>query len=249
MGGDIARQPNSAADCSERDAGNTQSDHQIQIAARIEEGHFVDHAEAHENKQQREVESDAADRVAQVALPVGIVRVAGWSSDCRRWLFTICRNVFLRSREHERVTVDIDDLERDVIGSGEVYAAAIEQGYTDLFARLDILPAIERAIGMIAGNDEILTDGFVGVSLSGPIEIETVVSQGCRPIGRTFVITKARENVIEQLGGKPALVVVKEIIASSTARLIVNRASLKLKYQRINDLIEALRKGLHGGRP
>ena len=43
--------------------------------------------------------------------------------------------------------------------------------------------------------------------------------------------------------------VVKEIIASSTARLIVNRASLKLKYQRINDLIEALRKGLHGGRP
>ena len=43
--------------------------------------------------------------------------------------------------------------------------------------------------------------------------------------------------------------VVKEIIAPSTARLIVNRASLKLKYQRINDLIEALRKGLHGGRP
>jgi len=43
--------------------------------------------------------------------------------------------------------------------------------------------------------------------------------------------------------------VVKEIIASSTARLIVNRASLKLKYQRINQLIEALRKGLHGGRP
>jgi len=42
---------------------------------------------------------------------------------------------------------------------------------------------------------------------------------------------------------------VKEIIAPSTARLIVNRASLKLKYQRINDLIEALRKGLHGGRP
>ena len=43
--------------------------------------------------------------------------------------------------------------------------------------------------------------------------------------------------------------VVKEIIALSTARLIVNRASLKLKYQRINELIEALRKGLHGGRP
>ena len=67
-------------------------------------------------------------------------------SDCRRWMFTICRNVFLRSRERERVTVDIDDIDRDVIGSGQVYATAIEQGYTDLFARLDILPAIEQAI-------------------------------------------------------------------------------------------------------
>ena len=42
--------------------------------------------------------------------------------------------------------------------------------------------------------------------------------------------------------------VVKEVIATSTARLIVNRASLKLKHQRVNDLIEALRKGLQAGR-
>jgi ATP phosphoribosyltransferase len=42
--------------------------------------------------------------------------------------------------------------------------------------------------------------------------------------------------------------VVQEVIAESQARLIVNRASLKLKYQRMNDLIETLRKGLHGGR-
>jgi len=67
-------------------------------------------------------------------------------SDCRRWMFTICRNVFLRSRERDRETVGIEEVERDIIGSAEVYAEAIERGYTDLFARLDILPAIERAI-------------------------------------------------------------------------------------------------------
>ena len=67
-------------------------------------------------------------------------------SDCRRWLFTICRNAFLRSLERERPTVDIEDVERDIIGAGEVYAAALEEGYTDLFANLDILPAIERAV-------------------------------------------------------------------------------------------------------
>jgi RNA polymerase sigma-70 factor, ECF subfamily len=92
-------------------------------------------------------ESDAHDVVQETYLRA----YKSWhtylpGSDCRRWMFTICRNVFLRSRERDRETVDIDDIERDIIGSGEVYATAIEQGYTDLFARLDILPAIEQAI-------------------------------------------------------------------------------------------------------
>ncbi len=42
--------------------------------------------------------------------------------------------------------------------------------------------------------------------------------------------------------------VVTDVIAESTARLIVNRASLKLKHKRVNSLIEALRTGLQGGR-
>jgi RNA polymerase sigma-70 factor, ECF subfamily len=92
-------------------------------------------------------ESDAHDVVQETYLRA----YKSWhtylpGSDCRRWMFTICRNVFLRSRERDRATVDIDDIERDIIGSGEVYATAIEQGYTDLFARVDIMPAIEQAI-------------------------------------------------------------------------------------------------------
>lgn len=67
-------------------------------------------------------------------------------SDCRRWLFTICRNVFLRSLERERPMVDIDDVERDVIGAAQVYVTALDEGYTDLFSRVDVVPAIERAV-------------------------------------------------------------------------------------------------------
>jgi small ligand-binding sensory domain FIST len=63
-------------------------------------------------------------------------------------------------------------------------------------------------------NDEVLTDGFVGISLSGPIAIETVVSQGGRPIGKPMVVTKAHDNVIEQLGGRPALDVLRETASS-----------------------------------
>jgi ATP phosphoribosyltransferase len=42
--------------------------------------------------------------------------------------------------------------------------------------------------------------------------------------------------------------VMTDVIVESTARLIVNRASLKLKHKRVNGLIEALRAGLQGGR-
>ena len=40
--------------------------------------------------------------------------------------------------------------------------------------------------------------------------------------------------------------VITDVIVESTARLIVNRASLKLKHKRVNALIEALRAGLQG---
>jgi RNA polymerase sigma-70 factor (ECF subfamily) len=71
-------------------------------------------------------------------------------TDCRRWLFTICRNVFLRSRERQRPTVDLEDGEQDALAAGSVYAAARENGYDDLYARLDIGPALRDAIGELA---------------------------------------------------------------------------------------------------
>jgi small ligand-binding sensory domain FIST len=54
-------------------------------------------------------------------------------------------------------------------------------------------------------NDRVLDEGFVGVSFSGALDVETIVSQGCRPVGPTFVVTKAQRDIIEQLGGRPAL--------------------------------------------
>jgi RNA polymerase sigma-70 factor (ECF subfamily) len=67
-------------------------------------------------------------------------------TDCRRWLFTICRNVFLRSRERQRPTVDLEDGEQDAVAAGSVYAAAREKGYDDIYARLDLAPALRDAL-------------------------------------------------------------------------------------------------------
>jgi len=67
-------------------------------------------------------------------------------SDCRRWLFTICRNVFLRSRERVRPTVELDAADVDTAAAGSVYATAAREGLEDLFSRLDLAPAIANAL-------------------------------------------------------------------------------------------------------
>jgi small ligand-binding sensory domain FIST len=54
-------------------------------------------------------------------------------------------------------------------------------------------------------DDEIHTAGAVGVLLP-PDRVEgTVVSQGCRPIGDPFVVTRAEQNIVYELGGQPAV--------------------------------------------
>lgn len=54
-------------------------------------------------------------------------------------------------------------------------------------------------------HDEVLDGGLVGIRLSGPVNVRPVISQGCRPIGDRFVVTKAERNLIHELGGTSAL--------------------------------------------
>jgi RNA polymerase sigma-70 factor (ECF subfamily) len=70
-------------------------------------------------------------------------------SDCRRWLFTICRNAFLRSRERQRRTVELDDTERDVLTAALSTSDAPRAGLEDILFRTDLLPAIERALARV----------------------------------------------------------------------------------------------------
>jgi small ligand-binding sensory domain FIST len=54
-------------------------------------------------------------------------------------------------------------------------------------------------------NRDIIGSGVVGVAVQGGVEIRTVVSQGCQPIGERYVVTKVDRNVIQELGGIPPL--------------------------------------------
>ncbi|MGD8413604.1 MAG: FIST N-terminal domain-containing protein, partial [Candidatus Latescibacterota bacterium] len=61
-------------------------------------------------------------------------------------------------------------------------------------------------------NDHTYRQGVVGVALAGPITVDTIVSQGCRPVGPVFEVTDGDANVIKKLDDKPAMAQVQELI-------------------------------------
>lgn len=73
--------------------------------------------------------------------------------------------------------------------------------------------------GMRPGGNTLVIDsrtydsGAVGVVVGGGVRIRPVVSQGCRPIGAPYVITRAEANLIIELGGRAALERLREVFA------------------------------------
>jgi small ligand-binding sensory domain FIST len=58
---------------------------------------------------------------------------------------------------------------------------------------------------------EIRRSGAVGVALSGNLAVDTLVAQGCRPIGRPMLVTRCRETRLQELDGRPPLEVLTEL--------------------------------------
>ena len=86
------------------------------------------------------------------------------------------------------------------------------------------------------GANQLLVDhavvsrGAVGVLLSGTDAVDTVVSQGCRPVGQPYTVTDVDGNYVRGLGGRTALERLQEIAAAMP-----------------EDEREQLQRGLHVG--
>ena len=72
--------------------------------------------------------------------------------------------------------------------------------------------------GMAGGETILFQDrsvhgnGAVGVRLPSSVAVRTFVSQGCRPIGDSYVVTRAEQNVVFGLGGRPPLERLRETV-------------------------------------
>jgi small ligand-binding sensory domain FIST len=57
----------------------------------------------------------------------------------------------------------------------------------------------------LAVDDRVVDHGAVGAFLGPGVAVTTVVSQGCRPVGDPFAVTRAERNIVYELAGRPAL--------------------------------------------
>jgi small ligand-binding sensory domain FIST len=86
----------------------------------------------------------------------------------------------------------------------------------ELLKRLDAAyPNAPKVGGLVSGveaegqaalflDEQRLSSGLIGVAFSGALELDTLVAQGCRPIGDPMIITRCKDSVIYELNtGKP----------------------------------------------
>ena len=59
-------------------------------------------------------------------------------------------------------------------------------------------------------NGDIFEQGGVAISFGGEVKLAGVTSQGCTPIGETWTLTKVEQNIIHEIGNRPAYQVLAE---------------------------------------
>jgi small ligand-binding sensory domain FIST len=124
------------------------------------------------------------------------------------------------------------------------YLAALEEAF----------PGVPVVGGMASGGmgpgqnllitaDGLRAAGACGAVLEGAIEVRSVVSQGCRPVGRPWVVTASHENLVQKLGGRPAV----EVLAETLQHLATRDRSLFQRQPFVGLAIDATKSTFERG--
>lgn len=67
-------------------------------------------------------------------------------------------------------------------------------------------------------DGETYRSGLVGVALSGNVTVDSIVAQGCRPIGVPMFVTRCRQNLLLDVDGRPVMEVLMELFQALPRR-------------------------------
>ena len=87
-------------------------------------------------------------------------------------------------------------------------------------------------------GDKIYSTGLIGIALSGDIEVDTIVAQGCRPIGEPMKITDCQDTLLKSLDGKPTLEILQDLnetLSDSDKKLLQTSLFLGIEMDPMKD--------------
>ena len=89
------------------------------------------------------------------------------------------------------------------------------KGWNQAFAPLPIMGGLasgdfNEQSTQVFLNGEVFEEGGVALSVGGEVRLVGVTSQGCTPIGETWTLTKVDQNIIHEIGNRPAYEVLAE---------------------------------------
>ena len=95
------------------------------------------------------------------------------------------------------------------------------RGWNDTFAPLPILGGLasgdfSEQRTQVYLNGDVFEEGGVAISVGGAVKLAGVISQSCTPIGETWTLTKVEQNIIHQIGNRPAYEVLAETFNTLT---------------------------------
>ena len=122
---------------------------------------------------------------------------------------------------------------------GEEFLAGVDFAYPNS-KKVGGLASGAQAMGENALylGDKIYNKGLIGIALSGDIEIDTIVAQGCRPIGEPMKITDCQDTLLKELDGKPTMEVLQELnetLSDSDKKLLQTSLFLGIEMDPMKD--------------
>lgn len=97
----------------------------------------------------------------------------------------------------------------------------------------------EPGQGALFLGDRVHREGFVGVALTGNVDVDTIVAQGCRPVGNPMFVTRCRGNLLQRVDDRAPLEVLSELYArASSEDQALFRSSLFLGIEMRADQVE-----------
>ena len=140
--------------------------------------------------------------------------------------------VMLLDEEEFKRFVDVPEDSGLIIALGDPFSTPMD----DILLSFDnFYPGIPVVGGMASGalrphgnflfvNDRITDIGMVGLAMGGSLNIDAIVSQGCRPIWRPFKVSSARKNVIYALEDHSPLRWIQDLVPELS---VVDRSLLQ----------------------